>query len=210
MYNMKILSTDARSLCHQLRKLLQDPPPTLVIGRLVDGPQQWFQWKGSNQLQTDYGWEQEYYHLIACLKQKCQVEHFAVSMTYMHEVTPEVKLISATKITDQGILHFKSGEPIQIIPSTSNQRGYLAQEKLQFWLNHWDDVKQYFHGTFYVLMGEDAHDDKSHRDVLFHYHGDGLRKVARSYNKKLTRVRENFVTEQKEADIIIKMFHTTL
>ena len=204
---MKLLSTDTRKLCYQLRRLLEDPPPKIVIGRLIEGPQQWFQWKSSNQLCTGYGWELEYYNLLKLLNQKCKVEHFAVSMTYVHEVTEDVKLISATRLSKHGVLHFKSGEPIQVTPTESSQRGYMAQKKLQFWLEHWDEIKQYFHGASYVLMGEDANDDESHKDVLFHYHGNGLRQVAHACNKKIIRVREYFVTEQKEANVIINMFH---
>ena len=182
-------------------------PKKIVIGRLIEGPQKWFQWKGSNKVSSDHGWEQEYYRLIECLKEKCEVEHFAVSSTYIHEVTEEVKLISATKMTKKGIMHFKNGEPIEVTPLESSQRGYMAEEKLQFWLEHWDEVKQYFHAAFYVLMGEDANDNQSFQDVLFHYHGNGLKKVAKVYGKKITRIRENFVTEQREADELVRMFH---
>lgn len=204
---MLIASTNTKKLCHQLRKLIDTPPDRLVIGRLIPGPQKWFNWTGSNKRRSEYGWEKEYYELVDQLKEKCDVEHFAVTMTYIQEVGEEIRLIGSTRFTSKGLVYMKPGEPMELIKMDTDKRGYAAEEKLRFCLEHWDEIKQYFHTAFYMLMGEDANEEESFEDVLFHYHGNGLKKKAQMYGKKILRIKESFVTECVEASKIIKMFH---
>lgn len=204
---MLIASTNTRKLCLHLRTLLDTPPQRLVIGRLVAGPQKWFNWVGSNNKSVEYGWEKEYYKLVEQLKKKCRVEHFAVSMAYIQEVGEEIRLIGSTRFSSKGIVYMNPGEPMRVIHKDTDKRGYAAEEKLKFCLEHWEEVKHCFHAASYILIGEDANEEESYKDVLFHYHGSGLNKVAQSYGKEVLNIKESFVTENVEASKIINMFH---
>lgn len=204
---IKIASHCNRDLCHRLYKILENPPAQILIGRFVDGPQKWFQWKGSNQKRIEFGWTKEYFRLLGALKQQCEVTHFAVAMTYHNEVCEDVPLLCRTKYSARGLMHYAPGEPIQITPCAPGP-GFDVAGKLQFCLDRWEEVKHCFHRGVYVLMGEDATEEESFQDTMFHYIGSEMTGTAARYGKGITKVEENFVTENREAIQLVKMFHS--
>lgn len=205
---IKIGSCCTFRLCQQLTSILEDPPTQILVGRFIEGPQKLFRWKGSNHKRVEHGWTREYYRLLELLKKKCKVNHFAVTMNYHNEVCDDVPLFSATKYSSKGLMHFTPGEPIQLTPCEPGRQGYDIRRKLQFCLDHWDDICHCFHRGHYILMGEDASHEETFADTMFHYKGSGLFGHAANYGKGITRVEEYFVTEKRDAIHLIKMFHS--
>lgn len=206
---MKIASFSTRKLCARLTELIEDPPESVVIGRLVEGPNKWFGWNPTNSLSYDHGYELNYYRLIKKLSSVCDVEHFAVCPTYYHESTAAVQLTSLTKISSQGILVQEYGEPITIWKNKDTGfRGRAHKHKLCFWLEHWQEVKKYFHSYKYILWGEEASEKSSFKDKLFHYNAHKMQAAAEIIGKNIYYVREKFVTEQYGSMALIEMFHT--
>lgn len=206
---MKIASFSTRKLCARLSELLEHPPESVVIGRLVEGPKRWFNWKPANSISSEHGYELEYYRLIADLSAKCTVEHFAVCPTYHHESSTAVQLTSLTKMSSRGILVQENEEPIKIWTNRNTGFcGHAHKYKLCLWLEHWKETKQHFHSANYILWGEDAAEKNSVDDKLFHYKAHGMKPHADNIGKKISCVRERFVTETTGAKILINMFHT--
>lgn len=206
---MKIASIGStRALCEYLYPLLDDPPPSVVIGRLVDGPNRWFGWNNVNAIDSTNGYEAEYYRIVDTLSTLCKVDHFAVCPTYHHESAPAVQLTSLTKMVKQGILCAEHGEPYTLWKNQAGFRGYAAEYKLCLWLEHWAETKEHFHTATYTLWGEKKPVHKSFKDQLFHYRAHGMANDASAVGKTISCVREKFVTEKHSARTLVHMFHT--
>lgn len=206
---MKIASIGStRALCEYLYPLLDDPPPSVVIGRLVDGPNRWFGWNNVNTIDSTNGYEAEYYRIVDTLSTLCKVDHFAVCPTYHHESAPAVQLTSLTKMVKQGILCAEHGEPYTLWKNQAGFRGYAAEYKLCLWLEHWAETKKHFHTATYTLWGEKKPVHKSFKDQLFHYRAHGMANDASAVGKTISCVREKFVTEKHSARTLVHMFHT--
>ena len=206
---MKIASVGStRTLCEYLYTLLADPPPSVVIGRLVDGPNRWFGWNNINAIDATNGYEAEYYRIVDILSQTCKVDHFAVCPTYHHESAPAVQLTSLTKMVRQGIRCSEHGEPYTLWANNVGFRGYAAEYKLCLWLEHWTDTKQHFHTATYTLWGEKRPTGKSFKDKLFHYSAHGMVNDASIIGKTISCVQEKFVTEKHSARTLVDLFHT--
>jgi len=207
---MKIASFSVRKLCERLSELIINPPKSVIIGRLAEGPTRWFGWQLKDMEKNEnYGYELKYYCLVEELSTKCHVEHFVVCPTYYHESSTAIQLTSLTKMTKQGIMVQVHEDPIMIWKNNDmGFRGHAHRHKLCMWIEHWEETKKYFHNANYILWGEDATNGSKFKDKLFHYEAHGMKKHACDMGKNISHVRERFVTKNNDARLLVEMFHT--
>lgn len=209
---MKIASAGTtKRLCQYLMHLhdMAHIPP-LVIGRIGQGPCKWFNYRADNTLSVSNGWEAEYYRIISTLRRKTSVEHFVVCPTYVLENGPPIQLTSAMFVTATNVVHTPLGEARKVTHITSPYQcqGDLCEAKLVWWLHNWEETKQCFHAANYVLWSEPTPPSTpTLTDNLFHYSGHGMSGECERQRKVMSTVRESFVMEQKNANLLNKMFH---